>query len=206
MTRPRSYTTARPITLYVQTHKYMRYILQERTRARGVGRRCVRGEGRKTRGRKAKEEEEEGAGVCSHRGCRNFSPASSSFCAVACYDRRRRRSRAAVAAAVARPSAGRRDEVGPLPGPRESTSGHRRLSHWSSLRRPVTTCRVFLLETRRLVPARTRRGRRAACPPETQNRVSCYANTQRLCIAARRLPTTPNKNGPFRLKVARTSS
>lgn len=125
-------------------------------------------------GRKAKEEQEKGVGVCSHRGCRSFSPASSSFCVVACYGRRRR-SRAAVAAA--RPSAGRRDEVGRSSGPHRPTCGHRRLSRRSSTRRP--TCRVFLPGTRRLVPARTRRDRRAAYLPETQNRVSCYPNTRR---------------------------
>lgn len=131
-----------------------------------------RARGCRARGRKAKEEQEKGVGVCSHRGCRSFSPASFSFCAVACYGRRRR-SRAAVAAA--RPSAGRRDEAGRPSGRRRPTCGHRRLSRRSSPRRP-TTCRVFLPGTRRLVPARTRRDRRAAYLPETQNRVSCYPN------------------------------
>jgi len=68
--------------------------------------------------------------------------------------------------------------------------GHRRLSRRSSLRRP-TMCHVFLPGTRRLVPARTRRDRRAAYLPETQNRVSCYPNTQRPAKLSSWLVTSP---------------
>lgn len=166
MTRPRSMPRRVQLHYTRQTHKYMRYTLQERARAQEVwdARGC------RARGRKAKEEQEKGVGVCSHRGCRSSSPVSSSFCGVACCGRRRR-----SRAAAARPSAGRRDEVGRPSGPRRPTCGHRRLTRHSSLRRPAT-CRVFLPGTRRLVPARTRRDRRAAYLPETQNRVSCYPN------------------------------
>lgn len=189
MTRPRSVPRRVQLHYTRQTHKYMRYILQERAReharemwdGRGTRARCSTLRGVEARGRKAKEEQEKGVGVCSHRGCRSSSPASSSFCVVACYGRRRR-SRAAVAAA--RPSAGRRDEAGRRSsGLRRPTCGHRRLSRRSSPR-PPTTCRVFLPGTRRLVPARTRRDRRAAYLPETQNRVSCYPNIQTLVVTS----------------------
>lgn len=104
----------------------------------------------------------------SHRECHSFSRVFSSFSAAVWRGLQRR-----FRAAAAPRTYGTRDGACPAPssgrGPRHHGPRRRRLPAFL----PPTGL-VLLPGTGRLVPTRTRRDRRAACPPETRNPLSCY--------------------------------